>query len=219
MRTILANNAAPTQGCQEVGGAVEVRQLDVRGADTLGVVRIGANTRRKVKLCCKVNRRDVVLLVGDLRVEDLDDIQITLSGERLQDRPTQSRAFRVEGMRRVDQSTLRAYAVHDLSHGQHVRDSLREEQSDQFARRGPNLFAHDHPNSQVAPKRGFGSLDGMVVRDAHNVKSSRFHTLDELIQSGTRVAGCARMHMTVKANEAGGSGWWWPGRTQQQGGD
>jgi hypothetical protein len=216
VRTVLANDAALTQCGQELGGTVEVRQFDVGGANTLRIVRVRANPWRQLELVRKMSGADIVVLIRDFGVEHFNNVELTPTDECLEDRKAKSGALGVKGVRRVDQTTLGSDAANHFGNGKDVRDPLREEQADQLARRGSDFFAHDDPHVQVSLERGLGHLDGVVVSDAHDVKSNGFDAFGELIQGGARITRCAGMQMTVKANKTRTRGWRRPDRTQQQ---
>ncbi len=169
MRSVLANDAALTQGGQQVGGAVEIWQLNIRGADPLGIVRVGANPGRNVELLTKFERRNIVLLVRNFCVENFDDVEVTACGQRLQHRTSEPGALGIEGVGRIHQTTLGSDTADYFGNWKDVWNPLREEEPDQLARRGPDFFAHDDAHAKVTLKRGVGRLDGMVVGDAHHV--------------------------------------------------
>ena len=219
MRSVLPNDTTLTQGRQQFSGTVEVRHLNVGGADALRVVRIRTDPRRQTEALREFDRRDIVVLVRDLRVEDFDDVQVAGSSELLQHRQAQVGALGIEGMWRVHQSTLGFDAMHHVGHRQNVRNTLGQEQADQLSRRRPDLLANDDANSQVTSERVLRGRDGVVVRDAHHVEADRFHSLGKLIQRGARIARCKCVQMAIKANHSAGSRWWWPNRIQQQEGD
>jgi hypothetical protein len=219
VRSVLTNHATLTQSSQQLGGPIEVRQLDVRGAHTLGIVRVGADSRRQLELLGEVDRRQVVVLIGDLCIEYFDDVQVALPGEGLEHRSPHASALRIEGVRGVHQSALDLYAMHHFGHRQYVRNALGQKQSDQLSRGRPNLFTDDDTHAKIASQRGLGRLDRVVVSNAHDIKPMRFDAFDELVQGRACIARSSSVQMTVKTNKAGRSGWRRPNSIQQQEGD
>jgi len=215
---MLANDAALAKRCQQFVGTIEVRHFDVRRTNALGIVSIGAHARRQVEGVREFDRGEVVRVVSNLGVEHFDDIQVARLGQRLQHRPPQSGALGIKRVRRIHQPALRFDALNHLGNREDVRNTLGQEQADQFSRRGADLFADDDPNSKIAIE-GLSRLDGVVVRDAHHIKLCRLHALGQLVQRGARITRGDRVQMTVKTNPAGRGRWWWPNGTQQQEGD
>ena len=219
MRAVLTNHATVTERAHQLGGAIEVRQFDVRGADALGIVCVGADPRRQLERSGKLERGQIVGLIGDFRIEYFDDVQVALRGEGLEHWAPQSSPLGIERVRRVDQSSLSLNSSHHFGHRQHVGDPLSQKQPDQFSRGRPNLFANDHTHPKIPSQGGLGCLYRVVVSDAHHVKSNGFDAFEELVKGCARIAGRARVHMTIKTNKASGSGWRRPNGIQQQEGD
>jgi len=210
MRSILANHSALAERRQHVVRTVKIRHFDVRRADPLRVVGIGAHAWRDIELFREVNRREIMRGLRDFCVEHLDDVQLTRAHERLEDRFSESGALGIKRMRRVHQSTLCFNATDHLGHGQDVRNALGEEQTDDFSRRRANLFADDDANAEITLESLCG-FNGMVIGDAHRVELDLFHALRKLLQRGARVARRERVQVTVEPNPTSASRRWRPG--------
>ena len=219
MRAMLAHHAAPTERSQQLGRAIKIRHFDVRGAYPLRIMRVGANSRRK-RIVLREQRCFVVFsLILDLGIEHFDDVQIATLRQRLQHRTAHARTNRIEGMRRVHQAALCADAVHDLRNRQHVRNSLRQKQADQLARWSADLFADDDAHAELAPQRGQGGFNAVMIGDTHHIQTFCFNPLGQLVERGARISRRSRVEMTIQTNPAA-RGWWRrPNGTQQQKGD
>lgn len=219
MRAMLTDDAALAERHQQFGGTIEVRHFDVRRSDAFGIVRVGANAGRQVNAVSKLGRGNVVRLVGDLCVEDLDDIELASYRQRLQHRLPHSGAQRVERVWGVHQTTLLPDTVDHLRDREDVRNPLSEIQPNQLAGRGADLFADDDADPQVTTQHRLSGLDTVVIGNAHHVQPCRFDPFSQLVERGTRISRRSSVDVTVKANPAGRSRWWGPNGNQQQGGE
>ena len=216
VRSVFANDAALTEGGQEFGRSIEVRQLYVGSTDALRIVGVGTDSRRQTEFLREFGRLEIVALIGDLRVEYLDDVQIAGFRKRFQPGPAHASTLRIEGMRCIHQPTLGPDSSDYFRHRQDVWNPLGKKQADQLARRGPYLFADNDAGLEITRERRFRRLYRVVIRDTHDVESHRFHAFDDLVDRGARVARGERVQVTIKSNEAVASRRRWPNRIQQQ---
>ncbi len=133
-------------------------------------------------------------LVGDLGVEDLDDVDGAFGAQPGQDR-AQAVTDLVERVRGVDQAALGAYQGDDLVHGKHVGHPFGKKETDEVPVGRPDLLPHHDPDAEVPRGRGGGDL--VVVGDAHHVQAGLAGPAGELLQGQYRVAGRDRVQVAV----------------------
>jgi len=148
VRAVLAGDPGLGQRGQEAFGAVEGGHLQVGRAHAVLVVRVRARSAGQAIRRGQRGRLVVQRLVGDLGVEHLDHIHVTLLAQPGQHR-AQAGPDPVERVRHVDQAALGPDPGHHLGQRQHVGDPLGQEQPDHVAVRGPDLLADHDAHAQV----------------------------------------------------------------------
>ncbi len=136
----------------------------------------------------------VQCLVGDLGVEDLDDVDGAFGAQPGQHR-AQAVTDLVERVRGVDQASLGAYPGDNLVHGEHVGHPFGKKETDEVPVGRPDLLPHHDPDAEVPRGRGGGDL--VVVGDAHHVQAGLAGPAGELLQGQHRVAGRDRVQVAV----------------------
>jgi hypothetical protein len=205
VRAVLAGHPRVRQRGQEAGRTVEVGHFQVGRTHAGRVVRVRARPARQAVRGGQGTRPLVRYLIGDLGVEDLDDVHGARPAQAGQHR-AQAGAARVERVRRVHQAALGPDPGDDLGHRQHVGDPLGQEQPDHVAVRRPDLLAHDDADAQVPPGRRDGGRGHVVVGDAHHIQGGLPGPLGELLQRQHRVPGRDRVQVAVDADPAGRPG-------------
>lgn len=218
---MLTYHSTTPQGGKQLTRTVEVRQFDVSGADPLRVVRVGTNTRRNVKALREFDRLEVVPLVGDLGVEDFDDIQLARTGQCLEHARLEAGALGVERVRRVYETALRPDALHDIRYGENVRDAFGQIQPDELAGRSPDLFADDDARTDVANERlrNFGELNAVMISNTYDIEMHRLDALDHLVKRRARVAGRCGVQVTIETHPTNRGRERRPNRHQHRQGD
>lgn len=206
MRSILSNHSAAAERHQHGVRTVKIRHFDVRCADTLRIMRIGAHTWSDIELICERDRREVVRGLGNLCVEHLDDVQLLRGDKRLEDRLSQSRALGIKRMRGVHQAALCFDAANHLRNGQDIRNALRQEQTDDLSRGRANLFADDDADAEITTE-SLCRFNRMMIGDTHHVEVDLFDALGKFFERRTRVARRDRVQMTVEPNPTSVGRW------------
>ncbi len=218
---MLAHHTTTPQRGKHFSRTVEVRQFDVGRAHALGVVRVGTNTGCNITALREFDRFAIVPLVAYLGIEDFDDIQLAHTGQRLQYAQVESGSLGVERVRRVDETSLRPDALHDIGYREHVRDAFRQEQSDELAGRRPDLFADDDPSTDIAHEylRQGGELDAVMISNAHDIEMLRLDAVDELVKCRARIPRRRGVQVTIEAHPTDRRRGRRPNRHQHEEGD
>jgi hypothetical protein len=199
VRAVLAGDARIGQGGQEAGRAVEVGHVQVGRAHPGRVVRVRPGPARQGKVRRQRGGPVVQRLVGELGVEDLDDVDGAFGTQPGQDRAQAVTAL-VERVRGVDQARLGPYPGDDLVHGKHVGHPFGKKEADEVSVGRPDLLPDHDPDPEVP--RGHRGRDLVVVGDAHHVQGGLAGPVGELLQGQHGVAGRDRVQVAVDPDPA-----------------
>ena len=198
------HDAPLPQGLQELLRPLEVRHLDVGGAQLPGRVGVAAGAHGQPQLLGQAPRPLVVAPERGAGVEHLYDVQVgqdALAGVVAQGLPPDA----VEGVRQRYQASLGLHPLDGLLRRQARRDGLLQEEPGQLAVRGLDLLGDDDLEGGDALD-GQGPLDVVVLGDGEAVDAQLQAAAHAPLGRGDAVPRVVGMDMEVGLQQGSSPG-------------